>query len=263
MSNLPVEIEAKVEKWLLGNYDETTKNILKDLKEQNDTTTLVDAFYKDLEFGTGGMRGIMGVGSNRINKYTIGMATQGLANYLLQCFPDETIKVAIAHDSRNQSDYFAQITANVFSANGIEVYFFDRLRPTPELSFAIRHLGCKSGVVLTASHNPKEYNGYKAYWTDGAQLVAPHDKNVIAEVQNIQVDDVTDFNLFSDVYKDQVNSDYTGLYMSKRFFALLERIHREDATTQHDILDTEIKEWQGDADQVDDIMVLGFKMLKS
>ncbi|EAY25048.1 phospho-sugar mutase [Microscilla marina] len=190
MSNLPVEIEAKVEQWLLGNYDETTKNILKDLKEQNDTTTLVDAFYKDLEFGTGGLRGIMGVGSNRINKYTIGMATQGLANYLLQCFPNETIKVAIAHDSRNQSDYFAQITAHVFSANGIEVYFFDQLRPTPELSFAIRHLGCKSGVVLTASHNPKEYNGYKAYWTDGAQLVAPHDKNVIAEVQKIQVDDI-------------------------------------------------------------------------
>lgn len=190
MSNLPVEIATKVDQWLLGNYDETTKNILRDLKEQNDTSTLVDAFYKDLEFGTGGLRGIMGVGSNRINKYTIGMATQGLANYLLKSFPNETIKVAIAHDSRNQSDYFAQITADVFSANGIEVYFFESLRPTPELSFAIRHLGCKSGVVVTASHNPKEYNGYKAYWTDGAQLIAPHDKNVIEEVYKIQIDEV-------------------------------------------------------------------------
>ncbi|OJJ19468.1 phosphoglucomutase [marine bacterium AO1-C] len=190
MSNLPVEIEAKVNQWLQGNYDQNTKEALQAIVDQNDTTGLVDAFYKDLEFGTGGLRGIMGIGSNRINQYTVGMATQGLANYLLKSFPDETIKVAIAHDSRNKSDYFAQITANVFSANGIEVYFFEGLRPTPELSFAIRHLGCKSGVVLTASHNPKEYNGYKAYWIDGAQLVAPHDKNVIAEVQKIQVDQV-------------------------------------------------------------------------
>ena len=190
MSNLPVEIEAKVNQWLQGNYDENTKNALQALVDQNDITTLTDAFYKDLEFGTGGLRGIMGIGSNRINQYTVGMATQGLANYLLQSFPNEDIKVAIAHDSRNQSDYFAQITANVFSANGIEVYFFESLRPTPELSFAIRYLGCKSGVVLTASHNPKEYNGYKAYWNDGAQLIAPHDKNVIAEVQKIQVDEV-------------------------------------------------------------------------
>ena len=190
MSNLPVEIEAKVNEWLQGNYDQNTKDALQAIVDQNDTTGLVDAFYKDLEFGTGGLRGIMGIGSNRINQYTVGMATQGLANYLLKSFPNETIKVAIAHDSRNKSDYFAQITANVFSANGIEVYFFESLRPTPELSFAIRHLGCKSGVVLTASHNPKEYNGYKAYWTDGAQLVAPHDKNVITEVQNIQVDQV-------------------------------------------------------------------------
>lgn len=190
MSNLPVEIEAKVNQWLQGNYDENTKNALQALVDQNDITTLTDAFYKDLEFGTGGLRGIMGIGSNRINQYTVGMATQGLANYLLQSFPNEDIKVAIAHDSRNQSDYFAKITANVFSANGIEVYFFEGLRPTPELSFAIRHLGCKSGVVLTASHNPKEYNGYKAYWNDGAQLIAPHDKNVIAEVQKIQVDEV-------------------------------------------------------------------------
>ncbi len=190
MSNLPAEIETKVNQWLQGNYDQNTKDALQALVNQNDTVGLVDAFYKDLEFGTGGLRGIMGIGSNRINQYTVGMATQGLANYLLQSFPNETIKVAIAHDSRNQSDYFAQITANVFSANGIEVYFFESLRPTPELSFAIRHLGCKSGVVLTASHNPKEYNGYKAYWVDGAQLVAPHDKNVIAEVQKIQVDQV-------------------------------------------------------------------------
>ncbi|HAS43210.1 MAG TPA: phosphoglucomutase [Microscillaceae bacterium] len=190
MSNLPVEIEAKVNEWLQGHYDQNTKDALQAIVDQNDTTGLVDAFYKDLEFGTGGLRGIMGIGSNRINQYTVGMATQGLANYLLKSFPGETIKVAIAHDSRNKSDYFAKITANVFSANGIEVYFFESLRPTPELSFAIRHLGCKSGVVLTASHNPKEYNGYKAYWTDGAQLITPHDKNVIAEVQNIQVDQV-------------------------------------------------------------------------
>jgi phosphoglucomutase len=168
-----------------------TKQEIQKLISAGNETELADAFYKDLEFGTGGLRGTMGVGSNRMNKYTVGMATQGLANYLKQCFPGEQLKVAIAHDSRNKSDYFAAITADVFSANGIKVYFFKELRPTPELSFAIRHLGCHSGVVVTASHNPKEYNGYKAYWNDGAQLIAPHDKNVIKEVEKIKsVDEV-------------------------------------------------------------------------
>ncbi|MEM9299714.1 MAG: phospho-sugar mutase, partial [Bacteroidota bacterium] len=145
-----------------------------------------DAFYKNLEFGTGGLRGIMGIGSNRMNKYTVGMATQGLANYLLKSFTGQDVKVAIAHDSRNNSRYFAEVTAEVFSSNGITVYLFEELRPTPELSFAIRHLGCRGGVVVTASHNPKEYNGYKAYWNDGAQLVPPHDKNVIEEVNKVE-----------------------------------------------------------------------------
>ena len=152
---------------------------------------MADAFYRNLEFGTGGLRGIMGVGTNRMNKYTVGMATQGYANYLKRSFPNEAISVAIAHDSRNNSRFFAETTANVFAANGIQVYLFEDMRPTPELSFAIRHLGCKGGVVCTASHNPKEYNGYKAYWVDGGQLVPPHDKNVIAEVEKIHsVDEV-------------------------------------------------------------------------
>jgi phosphoglucomutase len=184
-------IQSKIDTWLSGNYDPMTKQEIQKLISAGNETELADAFYKDLEFGTGGLRGTMGVGSNRMNKYTVGMATQGLANYLKQCFPGEQLKVAIAHDSRNKSDYFAAITADVFSANGIKVYFFKELRPTPELSFAIRHLGCHSGVVVTASHNPKEYNGYKAYWNDGAQLIAPHDKNVIKEVEKIKsVDEV-------------------------------------------------------------------------
>jgi phosphoglucomutase len=178
-------IQTKINQWLSGAYDEDIKQQIRDLVAAGNETELTDSFYKSLEFGTGGLRGIMGAGTNRINKYTIGMATQGLANYLNKSFTGQSISVAIAHDSRNNSDYFAQITANVFSANGIKVYFFEALRPTPALSFAIRHLGCQSGVVLTASHNPKEYNGYKAYWTDGAQMVAPHDKNVIAEVEKI------------------------------------------------------------------------------
>jgi phosphoglucomutase len=158
---------------------------------ENDPDTLADAFYRNLEFGTGGLRGIMGVGTNRINRYTIGMATQGYANYLRKCFPDREVSVAIGHDSRNNSRNFAEITASVMAANGIRVHLFQKLRPTPELSFAIRHLGCQGGVVCTASHNPREYNGYKAYWTDGGQLVPPHDKNVITEVEAIaSVDDV-------------------------------------------------------------------------
>ena len=182
-------IEQNVKKWLNGNYDEATKDGIKKL-QQEDHDGLADAFYQNLEFGTGGLRGIMGIGTNRINKYTIGMATQGYANYLKQYFGDD-VSVAIAHDCRNNSRTFAEITANVFAANGIKVYLFESLRPTPELSFAIRHYKCKGGVVCTASHNPKEYNGYKAYWDDGAQMVPPHDKNVIKEVEKIaSVDDV-------------------------------------------------------------------------
>lgn len=183
---MDIKIKEKAQKWLDSNIDEDSKLAISNMLKSTNEDELVDAFYKDLEFGTGGLRGIMGVGSNRINKYTVGMATQGLANYLLQSYPGENISVAIAHDSRNNSRYFAQVTADVFSANGIKVYFFDDLRPTPELSFAIRTLGCQSGVVLTASHNPKEYNGYKAYWNDGGQLIAPHDKNVIREVGKIE-----------------------------------------------------------------------------
>lgn len=183
-------IKSRVDKWLAGNYDETTKNTIKDLISAN-PDELADAFYRDLEFGTGGLRGIMGVGTNRINQYTIGMATQGFANYLIQSFPNQQIRIAVAHDSRNNSRFFAEITANVMAANGIQVYLFESLRPTPELSFTIRHLQCQGGVVCTASHNPREYNGYKAYFNDGGQLVPPHDKNVIAEVEKIQsVDEV-------------------------------------------------------------------------
>jgi phosphoglucomutase len=184
------QILDRVQKWLDGNYDEATKSAIRELKA-NQPNELADAFYKNLEFGTGGLRGIMGVGTNRINQYTIGMATQGFANYLLKCFDGEQVRVAIAHDSRNNSRLFAEITANVMAANGIQVYLFEALRPTPELSFTIRHLKCHGGVVCTASHNPREYNGYKAYFNDGGQLVPPHDKNVITEVEKIElVDDV-------------------------------------------------------------------------
>ncbi|MFN8251838.1 MAG: phospho-sugar mutase [Ferruginibacter sp.] len=180
---------AKINTWLSGNFDQQTKDEITRLQKDN-TAELEDAFYRNLEFGTGGLRGIMGVGTNRMNKYTVGMATQGFANYLKQSFSGE-ISVAIAHDCRNNGRFFAETTANIFAANGIKVYLFEALRPTPELSFAIRQLGCQAGVVLTASHNPKEYNGYKAYWNDGAQLVPPHDKNVIVEVEKIaSVDEV-------------------------------------------------------------------------
>lgn len=180
--------ENKISEWLAGNYDENTKKEIREL-QQSDPAQLEDAFYKDLEFGTGGLRGIMGVGTNRMNKYTVGMATQGYANYLKKCFPE--VKVAIAHDVRNNSRQFAEIAANIFAANGIKAYLFESIRPTPELSFAIRDLKCQGGLVITASHNPKEYNGYKAYWNDGAQLTPPHDKNVIDEVEKIKgLDDV-------------------------------------------------------------------------
>ena len=185
---METKTENKINEWLSGNYDEATKNEILRLQKE-DIAQLEDAFYKDLEFGTGGLRGIMGVGTNRMNTYTVGMATQGYANYLKQCF--KNVKVAVAHDCRNNSRKFAEITANIFAANDIEVFLFESLRPTPELSFAIRTLSCQGGVVCTASHNPKEYNGYKAYWDDGAQMVSPHDENVIAEVEKIKsLDDV-------------------------------------------------------------------------
>lgn len=180
---MDTKTENKINEWLSGNYDEDTKNQIRQL-EKNDATQLEDAFYKDLEFGTGGLRGIMGVGTNRMNKYTVGMATQGYANYLKKCFPE--VKVAIAHDVRNNSRKFAEIAAEIFAANDIKVFLFDGIRPTPELSFTIRTLKCQGGVVITASHNPKEYNGYKAYWNNGGQLVPPHDKNVIEEVEKIK-----------------------------------------------------------------------------
>ncbi|MDF2516660.1 MAG: phosphoglucomutase [Sphingobacterium sp.] len=185
MGNLDKDIQKKIDDWLTSNYDEETRTSVQKLIDDQAETELIDSFYKDLEFGTGGLRGIMGVGSNRMNKYTIGKATQGLSNYLKKQFPNEEIKVAVSYDSRNNSQSFGQLVAQVFAANGIKVYLFNELRPTPMLSFAIRHFGCKSGVMLTASHNPKEYNGYKAYWNDGCQLTAPHDKNVIDEVNAI------------------------------------------------------------------------------
>ena len=176
----------KAQAWLDGNYDADTKAEVKRMLNAQDNTELVDSFYKDLEFGTGGLRGIMGVGSNRMNKYTVGAATQGLSNYLNKQFGHiEQIAVVIGYDCRNNSKLFAEISADIFSANGIKVYMFEDLRPTPEMSFTIRDLGCQSGIIITASHNPKEYNGYKAYWDDGAQMIAPHDKNVIDEVNAI------------------------------------------------------------------------------
>ncbi|MEO5650182.1 MAG: phospho-sugar mutase [Ginsengibacter sp.] len=185
---MDTKTQNKISEWLSGNYDEATKNEIL-LLQKGDPTQLEDAFYKDLEFGTGGLRGIMGAGTNRMNNYTVGMATQGYANYLKKCFPE--VKVAIAHDVRNNSRAFAEMAANIFAANDIKVFLFESIRPTPELSFAIRKLGCQGGLVITASHNPKEYNGYKAYWDDGAQLVPPHDKNVITEVEKIKnIDDV-------------------------------------------------------------------------
>ncbi len=189
-SQIDKDVLDRANIWLQGNYDDETKAIVKEMMD-NDPQELTESFYRDLEFGTGGLRGIMGVGSNRMNKYTVGAATQGFTNYLKQNFSGlKLIKVAIAYDSRNNSKYFAQITADVFSANGIKVYLFDELRPTPELSFAIRHFGCQGGIVITASHNPKEYNGYKAYWDDGGQLISPHDKNVIKEV--LSIEDISD-----------------------------------------------------------------------
>ena len=184
-NDLLQKVTERAQSWLSEGYDADTQKEVRRMLEAEDKTELIEAFYKNLEFGTGGLRGIMGAGTNRMNRYTVSMATQGLSNYLLKAFPNEQIKVVIGHDCRNNSRFFAETAANVFSANGIKVYLFDALRPTPEVSFAIRYLGCKSGVMVTASHNPKEYNGYKAYWEDGAQMIAPHDTNTIDEVTRI------------------------------------------------------------------------------
>lgn len=223
-------IQQRVQVWLDGNYDDETKAEINRLASEN-PSELADAFYRNLEFGTGGLRGIMGVGTNRINKYTIGMATQGYANYLRNSFPGETIRVAIAHDSRNNSRQFAEITANVMAANGISVLLFESLRPTPELSFTIRHKHCHGGVVCTASHNPKEYNGYKAYWNDGGQLVPPHDKNVIREV-----DRITDVN---DVKWSGGESNITlvGEEMDEAYFSMVKElsVYPEVCERQHDL----------------------------
>ena len=223
-------IIEKANYWLNSDIDDFSKDEIRHLLEAADKTELIDSFYKDLEFGTGGLRGIIGIGSNKINKYTVGGATQGLANYLKWCYPDREISVAIAHDSRNKSDFFASTTASVFSANGIKVYFFKELRPTPELSFAIRELGCQSGVVITASHNPKEYNGYKAYWNDGAQMVAPHDVNVIEEVQKIKSFDQIKFNR-DDSKIVMIGEDIDEAYMKRINDLVLSKIaikHQKD-----------------------------------
>lgn len=188
---LILQVTSKAQGWLSEKYDSETRKEVQALLDAEDKGALIEAFYKDLEFGTGGMRGIMGVGSNRVNKYTFGAATQGLANYLLKEFASlAEIKVVIGHDCRNNSRKFAEICAQVFTANGIKVYLFEDLRPTPETSYAIRTLGCQSGIIITASHNPKQYNGYKVYWDDGAQVIAPHDRNIIAEVNRVTIDDI-------------------------------------------------------------------------
>lgn len=224
-----IATQQKIDKWLLGNYDEATKASIRNKQTEN-SDELEDAFYKNLEFGTGGLRGIMGIGTNRMNKYTVGMATQGYANYLKACFGND-ISVAIAYDCRNNSASFAEITAKVFAANGIKVYLFESLRPTPELSFAIREYKCKGGVVCTASHNPKEYNGYKAYWEDGAQMVPPHDKNVMKEVEKIvDVDEVK-----WDGGEDNIT--IIGKEMDEKYLQMLKglSVYPDVCAAQHDL----------------------------
>jgi phosphoglucomutase len=213
MSTLDPAIVSKAQRWLDGNLDDATKASIRHLMAEN-PTELVDSFYQDLEFGTGGLRGLMGVGTNRMNVYTVAMATQGLANYLLSCFPDGEIKVAITHDSRINNTLFAKTTADVFTANGITVLYFRDMRPTPMLSFAVRHFGCKSGVMITASHNPKEYNGYKAYWEDGAQVVAPHDTNIIKEVQKITSFEQVNWNKQDELIQ-YIEEDFDAIYLEK------------------------------------------------
>ena len=196
-NNLIEDVRSKAQVWLSGDYDAETKKKVQEMLDADDSTELIECFYKDLEFGTGGLRGIMGVGTNRMNIYTVGAATQGLANYLRKNYgKNADMKVVVGHDCRNNSRLFAETTANIFSANGIKVFLFEDLRPTPEISFAIRELGCQSGVVVTASHNPKEYNGYKAYWEDGAQVIPPHDTGIISEVNKIK--DIKDIKFKGD-----------------------------------------------------------------
>lgn len=206
-------IYKRLQYWLDGNYDEYSKNWIKTNQVEN-PKELTDAFYKNLEFGTGGLRGIMGVGTNRMNKYTVGAATQGFANYLKKVYPRQNIKVAIAFDSRNYSKFFADVTADVFSANKIHCFIFEDLRPTPELSFAVRHFNCQAGVMITASHNPKEYNGYKAYWNDGGQLVPPHDKNVISFVNKVKTIDQVKWER-NKQYIQVVGNDVDEVYLNK------------------------------------------------
>lgn len=223
-------IQERVNVWANGNYDQATKDAISQM-QANNPEELADAFYKNLEFGTGGLRGLMGVGTNRINKYTIGMATQGFANYLKKTYGSEEIKVVVGHDSRNNSRFFAETTANVFAANGIKVFLFEALRPTPELSFAIRHLGCKGGVVCTASHNPKEYNGYKAYWNDGGQLVPPHDKNVIKEVEAVTGIDEVKWS------GGEANITILGKDMDEAYLAMVKglSVYPDVIAKQHDL----------------------------
>ena len=208
------EIKEKANKWLEDDFDEQTRAGVKNLLE-NDEQELVESFYRDLEFGTGGLRGIMGVGTNRMNIYTVGMATQGLCNYLIKNFSGlNEIKVAIAYDCRNNSRLFAETTAGIFAANGIKAYLFNELKPTPQLSFAIRHFGCQGGVVITASHNPKEYNGYKVYWDDGGQIISPHDKNIIEEVNNISDIRKVSFDGPADLI-EKIGEEFDSLYIEK------------------------------------------------
>lgn len=230
-TDLDPTILQRASAWLQAPYDQETIDQVQSMIDSGQVTELTDAFYKDLEFGTGGLRGIMGAGTNRMNKYTIGRATQGLSNYLKKTYPGQQIKVAIAYDSRNNSPEFAHVVASVFSGNGFIVHLFDELRPTPQLSFAVRHLGCQSGVMLTASHNPKEYSGYKAYWNDGGQLVAPHDKNVITEVNAIESLDQVRFEAIENNIK-RVGADMDEAYLSA--IAGL-TIRPEAVKAQHDL----------------------------
>ncbi|WP_298614465.1 phospho-sugar mutase [uncultured Odoribacter sp.] len=219
--------KAKAEAWLNDAYDQETREAVKKMLDAADATELVDSFYNDLEFGTGGLRGIMGAGTNRMNIYTVGAATQGFADYINKAFPDDPHKsVCIGHDCRHNSRYFAETVAAIFSANGITAYLFEDLRPTPEMSFAIRELGCKGGVIITASHNPKEYNGYKAYWEDGSQLVPPHDKNVIEEVKKIKVTDIK----FTPV-KDKII--ILGKDIDQKFLAKVKTLSLSPEAIQH------------------------------
>lgn len=224
-------VAARINTWLEGNYDGGTKAAIRSMLNEKQYEELTDAFYRNLEFGTGGLRGIMGHGTNRVNRYTIGMATQGLSNYLTKVYPGEQIRVVIAHDNRNNGVELARVTAGVFSANGIRVFFFDALRPTPELSFAIRELNCHSGVMLTASHNPREYNGYKAYWRDGGQVIAPHDKNIIAEVSKVDSIEKVKFDAV-DENISMIGADMDGLYIAR----LLKTTVRPDVIRQQNDL---------------------------